>query len=85
MLQKKIIYYLREKKEEIGMETLIECTKNHGKPFYCPLEYLDKRFVGEMYEQFDLMNNLFPITRARVLNMQIKQITFQNLQRMLVV
>ena len=30
--------------------------------FYCPLEYLDKRFVAEMYKQFDLMDNLFPIT-----------------------
>lgn len=35
-------------------------------PFYCPFEYVDKRWIAKMYEKFNLMSNLFPITASCV-------------------
>lgn len=34
--------------------------------FYCPLDNVDKRFVADMYNQFNLMKDLYPITASCV-------------------
>ena len=60
------LLFKREERRDRHGHDRVPYHENHGKPFYCPLEYLDKRFVAEMYEQFDLMNNLFPITASCV-------------------
>ena len=57
------LLFKREERRDRHGHDRVPYHENHGKPFYCPLEYLDKRFVAEMYKQFDLMNNLFPITK----------------------
>ena len=40
--------------------------ERHGKPFYGPFDNEDKRFIAEMYNKFNLMEDLFPITASCV-------------------
>lgn len=54
----------RETRRDVYGNTRIPYHENHGKPFYCPMEYLDKRFVAEQYHKFNLMEDLFPITAS---------------------
>ena len=56
----------REKRRDRHTHKRTPYHERNDKPFYCRLEYLDKRFVAEMYEQFNLMDNLFPITASCV-------------------
>lgn len=56
----------RETRRDVHGNDRIPYHENHGHPFYCPMEYLDKRFVAEQYHKFDLMDELFPITASCV-------------------
>ena len=60
------LLFKREERRDRHAHKRTPYHEKSGKPFYCPLEYLDKRFVAEMYKQFDLMDNLFPITASCV-------------------
>lgn len=54
----------RETRRDVHGNYRIPYHENHGKPFYCPMEYLDKRFVAEQYYKLNLMEDLFPITAS---------------------
>ena len=56
------LYYKRQKRRDRDSHN--RNPYYNKEPFYCPLEYLDKRFVAEMYRQYNLMDNLFPITSS---------------------
>ena len=60
------LLFKREERRDRHGHKRVPYHERHDRPFYCPLEYLDKRFVAEMYEQFNLMDNLFPITASCV-------------------
>ena len=60
------LLFKREERRDRHGHKRVPYHERHDRPFYCPLEYLDKRFVAEMYKQFNLMDNLFPITASCV-------------------
>ena len=60
------LLYKREERRDKHRNGRQPYHEHHGKPFYCPFEYVDKRFVTEMYHKFNLMKDLFPITASCV-------------------
>lgn len=38
--------------------------KKNGKLHYTPFVNVDKKFIAELYKQYDLMDDLFPLTRS---------------------
>ena len=60
------LFFKREERRDKHGHERVPYHENHNKPFYCPLEYLDKRFVAEQYKKFNLLDNLFPITASCV-------------------
>lgn len=64
--QKHNLLYKREERRDKHGNVRQPYHEHHGKPFYCPFEYVDKRFVAKMYHKFNLMKDLFPITASCV-------------------
>ena len=64
--QKHNLLYKREERRDKHGNERQPYHEQHGKPFYCPFEYVDKRFIAEMYHKFNLMKDLFPITASCV-------------------
>ena len=60
------LMYKREERRDRDNHSRSVFHENHSKPFYCPFEYVDKRFVAEMYDRYSLMDELFPITASCV-------------------
>jgi hypothetical protein len=60
------LLYKREERRDKHGNDREPYHEHHGKPFYCPFEFVDKRFVADMYHRFDLMDDLFPITASCV-------------------
>ena len=60
-----LLYKREERRDKHGNQRQ-PYHEQHGKPFYCPFEYVDKRFIAEMYHKFNLMKDLFPITASCV-------------------
>lgn len=60
------LLYKREERRDQHGNLRQPYHENHDKPFYCPMEFLDKRFVSEQYKKFNLMDELFPITASCV-------------------
>ncbi len=60
------LMFKREERRDKHGNTRVPYHENHNKPFYCPFEYVDKRFVADMYKRFNLMEELFPLTASCV-------------------
>ena len=60
------LLYKRETKRDVHGNNRKPYHELHGHAFYCPFEYVDKRFVSENYKKFNLMEELFPITASCV-------------------
>ena len=58
--------YKREVRRDKHGNDRVPFHENHGHAFYCPYEYVDKRFVADMYHKYNLMFELFPITSSCV-------------------
>lgn len=64
--EKHNLLYKREERRDRHGNTREPYHENHDKPFYCPFEFVDKRFVSDMYKRFGLMEELFPLTASCV-------------------
>jgi len=64
--EKHNLLYKREERRDKHGNTREPYHENHDKPFYCPFEFVDKRFVSDMYNRFGLMEELFPLTASCV-------------------
>lgn len=60
-----LLYKREEKRDKHGHERVVY-HERHNRPFYCPMEIVDKRFVAAQYKKFRLMKELFPITASCV-------------------
>jgi hypothetical protein len=60
-----LLYKREERRDKHGNERE-PFHEHHDKPFYCPMEFVDKRFVADIYRSFGLMENLFPLTASCV-------------------
>tara|TARA_Y100000015_G_scaffold41763_1_gene48280 strand:- start:799 stop:1521 length:723 start_codon:yes stop_codon:yes gene_type:complete len=64
--EKHNLMYKREERRDRHGHDRVPYHEHHGKPFYCPFEFVDKRFVATQYKKFNLMDNLFPLTASCV-------------------
>tara|TARA_B100000575_G_C23141146_1_gene664103 strand:- start:3016 stop:3723 length:708 start_codon:yes stop_codon:yes gene_type:complete len=64
--KKNNLFFKREERRDKNSHNRKQYHEAHNRPFYCPLELVDKRFVAAQYKKFKLMDNLFPITASCV-------------------
>tara|TARA_Y100000004_G_scaffold154627_1_gene178846 strand:- start:233 stop:940 length:708 start_codon:yes stop_codon:yes gene_type:complete len=60
-----LLYKREERRDRHGNKRKVY-HENHNRPFYCPFEFVDKKFISDMYHQYNLMDELFPITASCV-------------------
>jgi hypothetical protein len=64
--EKHDLSYNRELKRDCDSPKKETYLGDHRGGFYCPFDYVDKRFIADMYKQYNLMDNLFPLTASCV-------------------
>ena len=58
--------FQRETRRDIETNTRQVFFKSSSRSFYCPFEFVNKKFVSDMYHRYNLMDELFPITASCV-------------------
>ena len=64
--EKHNLMFQRETRRDIETNTREVFFKSSSRSFYCPFEFVNKKFVSDMYHRYNLMDELFPITASCV-------------------